>query len=324
MPLIPATSLAVAQAQRAAQDSQLRLFGRVYSLILAQQPQPTSFVGSNPGYFEQLGNAIEITDLRVQFTIKKNLGKEPNSCVVTISNLSKTTRESLRKRPVYAILSAGYDGVVRHLFSGNVTYGQSKRDGTEWETKLQISDGGRAYTYARMARSYRKPVSAYAVLNDAASSMGLKLPPEAEQDPALKQALATGISAHGPSRDILTKLLAPYGKGWSVQNGRLVVLSDDEVLQTAALDIDDQAGIIGEPELSVPHKPSDPSELTLEVQLYPEIQVGSSINLTSESATGLYRVNEVTHSGDNYGDDWKTTVKATLFGQSPKHKGKRR
>lgn len=315
-PISPTTIL----AQRKVTDSQLRLFNRVVSLTIVLQSPPTSFVQSNPGYFISTGNAIQITDLRVQFSIKKNLGKEPNTCVVTVSNLSPDTRAALRQKPLYAILAAGFDGVTNQLFSGNITWGQSRREGTEWETKLQISDGGRAFTYARMSRSYKPPISPKQILTDAAATMGLTLPPEIEQDPVMRQALASGYTAHGPTRDVMTKVLAPYGYGWSIQDGRYQVLNDKQVLQTQAFQIDIDAGLIGTPELSVPHRPSDPSELTCEVLLYPQMQVGSQINLTSDSVNGLYRVNEVTHQGDNFGDDWKTTMKATLFGQQPKHR----
>src|SRR5262249_41134255 len=153
------------------------------------------------------------------------------------------------------------------------------RNGTEWETKLQIADGQRAYSHARMSKSYQKPISVLTVLQDAAASMGLKLPPEAEQSPDLQQALATGISMHGPTRDVLTKLLAPYGFGWSIQNGRLQILADDQISQATAILIDEEAGMIGSPEHSVPSKPGDPSDMSFDVLLYPEILPGGMVDV---------------------------------------------
>ncbi len=309
-------------------ESKLRLFGRTVSITLAQQPIRDGFIGKNSGFFESVGNAIEITDLRVQFEIKKNLGKEPNSCTVTVSNLSGDTRKALQRKPVYAIVRAGYDGVTRLLFSGNVSYNPSKHEKTEWETKFSIADGGRAFAHARMNRSYKPPISVQQVLSDAAASMGLKLPSEVEQSQELKSALATGLCCHGPTRDILTRQLAPYGFGWSVQNGRLQIISDDQIIQGRAIVLDttkgqEVGGVINTPELSLPHRPGEASELTVETLLYPEIMPAGSIDLTSESASGMFRVQELTHAGDTHGPDWKTTVKAFRFGESAK-KGKRK
>lgn len=302
-------------------ESQLQLFNRTVSLVIARQP--AGFVGSNPGYFDSLGNGIEITGQRVQFDIKKNLGKEPNVCTLTVTNLSKESRSLVESRPLYAQLAAGYDGNNRLLFAGNVTFAFSRREGTDWQTKMQIGDGQRAYSHAFLSRSYGKPVSARQVLTDAATSMGLKLPPEIEQSPELAQALATGINTHGPARDILTRLLAQYGYGWSVQNGRLLILADGQVASGSAVLINQQTGMIGSPQHGVPHRPGEPADLTTETLLYPEIVPGNQILLESLAIDGLFKVNDVSHKGDSRGDDWTTEVKALPLGQS-KHKGRKK
>lgn len=302
-------------------ESGLQLFNRVVDVIIAKQP--TGFVGANPGFFETVGNAIEITDMRVQFEVKKSLSKTPNTATVTITNLSKATRTELETKPLYAILRAGYDGAPRLLFAGNVSFAFSKRNGTDWETKIQIADGLRAYAGARMSKTYQKPITVLQVIRDAAGSMGLKVPPEAEQDPALRQALAAGIVAHGNTRDQLTKILAPYGYGWSIQNGRLQILADEQVTATSAIVIDQEAGMINSPEHSVPAKPGDPSDLSFETLVYPEINPGGLVDLDAIATKGIYKVQDVTHKGDTRGDDWTTSCKALPLGQS-KHKGRKR
>jgi hypothetical protein len=314
----------IQQAIDQADETALRLLNRVVSLTIAFQPTPAKAGDpSNPTFFTQQPNAIEVTSLRVSFEVKKNLGKEPNTCTCTVYNLSKSTRTELDKRPLYAILRAGHDGVARHLFSGNVTYAFSRRNGTEWETKLQIADGQRAFAFARMSRSYKQPVSGRQVLGDAAASMGLALPPEAEQSPELRQALSGSFVAHGPTRDVMTRLLAPYGFGWSVQDGRLQVLSTSQVNQQASLIISQEFGMIGSPERSIPHKSGDPSDLTVEALLYPEVCAGQQIDVRSQSLTGTFKVQDVHHRGDTHGNEWTTTIKALPLGVSrSKHRRK--
>lgn len=300
------------------EGSQLRLFNRGVEVTLISQ-QPT---GSK--YFDTTGNAVLVTDLRVRFEIKKNLGKEPNSCVITIDNMSKETRGRLERKPVYAILRAGHDGVLRPLFAGNVTYARSDIKSPNWETKIQIADGGRAFSYSRMNRSYAPPIQIQRVLSDAAASMGLSLPADLAQVAELRQALAGGMSAHGPTRDILTKLLAPYNYSWSIQDGRLQVLKTGDVNAKTAWVIDEDAGMIGSPEGSVPHKPGDVSELTIETLLFPELQPGDTIQVNSRAYNGgFFRINDLSHNGDTHGAEWKTSIKATPLGSAgPKRKGR--
>lgn len=287
-----------------------QLFDWVYKITVVQRP--SGFVGSHPQFFERIGDAIEITEMRMKFTVKKSLGKEPNSCKIVITNLSEHTRNELEKKPLGVTLAAGYrDSGARLLFTGDLARSVSTYKGTDWETTLQVHDGGRAYAHARSLLSYKRGVRVEKVISDVAATMGLKLPPEAEQSPELKQALATGISLHGPSRDVLTQVLAPYGYNWSVQNERLQILKDGQLRAGEALLVNQDTGLIGSPQRSVPDKPGGKSELTVESLLYPEVLPGIQIKLESRTFNGEFRPKEVEHEGDTHGDDWKTKMRCT-------------
>jgi hypothetical protein len=248
--------------------------------------------------------------MRVQFEIKRSVAKSPNPATIKISNLAEDSRGRFNRMPVYVILRAGHDGVLRPLFEGNVQRSISELKGTDWETKVQVADGGRAYAHAEFTRSYAPPVRAIQVLSDAAASMGCALPPEAEQSPELRQALTAGVSVHGPTRDTVTKILAPYGFNWSIQNGRLQILKQGATNRRRAWVVDEDAGMIGSPDSTLPHKPGKVAEVTVKVLLFPEIVPGDSIQLTSRVFRGAtFRVNDVHHKGDTHGNDWTTTLK---------------
>lgn len=320
----PQTPVDKARAAQAANDTSLRLFNRTVELTIYSQPSTKSEAQTaTPDFFTKQSNAIQITGMRVKFEIKKNLGKEPNTCTCSVYNLSEDTRRALDKKPLYATLRAGYDGVPRLLFQGHITFVQSRREGTEWETKMQIGDGQRAYSCARMSRSYSGTVTAYQVLNDCAASLGMALPQEARKDPALQQQLSASIVAHGPTRDVLTRILAPYGYGWSMQNGKLVVLSDLQTTGIAPRVIDQEAGMIGTPERGIPRRPGDPSDVSIDCLLYPEIQPGERIETDSQSLTGQFKVTDVMHSGDTHGSEWQTRIKALPLGASKRRRSRR-
>lgn len=284
-----------------------RLFKHTCRVTVARQP--TGFIAENPQFFESLGNAVEIADLRVEFSVKRTLSKEPNPCEITVYNLSEHTRADIERKPATVTLHAGYDGVARLLFTGDLRDAWSERDGTEWRTYLRVGDGARAYAHARISRSYKPPIQVIKVLEDAAKSMGLDLPPEIERSVELRQALSTGLSVHGPTRDVLTRLLARYGYGWSVQNGALQIVRDGDARGQAFL-INADTGLKGNPHRETSDKALQRLEVGFEVALYPELFPAGLVKLESDAFNGTFRMLEVMHKGDTHGDEWASTITA--------------
>lgn len=296
--------------------SALRLFGRGVQLDVTSQP-------TSGGYFDGAGSStLTITDMRVEFTIKKSIGKTPNPAVVTVTNLSKANRLALGKLPLYCTLRAGHDGQLYPLFAGNVTYGRSDIKGTDWETKLQVADGARAFSHARLEKSYQPPISVSQIVADCAATMGLSVPPEIAAVAELRQALTGGLTAFAPTRDILSRVLSRFQFSWSIQDGRLQILPDGQPNAKTPWDVNVDAGMIGSPEGSIPHKPGAVSELTIKLLLFPQVQPGDTIRVTSRAYDqALFRVNDVEHRGDTHGKEWTTSLKAAPIG-SPLHRGR--
>lgn len=285
-----------------------QLFNRICKVTAWRQR--TQIGSLDVAYFEKLGNGIEITDLRMAFNIDKHLGSEPNKCTITVYNLNPGDRSDICRKPIHIRIDAGYaDTGYRSLFFGDLTFGESKRTGIDIETKLQVGDGARAIGFARTNRSFTKPVSAYEVLKYAAGTMNLTLPPEIEQAPELRGALANGLSVKGPTRDVLTRLLAPYAYHWSVQNGKLVILRDEQIIQNQAALVNTSSGLIGSPERSAPDKATGRSEVTCDVALWPELTPGQSVRLESKDISGTFKLIQITHVGDTRGDDFKSQLK---------------
>lgn len=288
-----------------------RLYKRACSLtVYRTAPVTTGFIGANPQFFAPQPNGVQITGLRVQFKIEKSLDSTPNKSEITVSNCAETTRAFLQSKPLIAQLDAGYDGNLRHVFSGDVRFAYSTHEETDWETKLSLGDGDRAYRYARTSRSYKKGASVMTALQEAAGSMGLKLDPSVTASTTLQAQFATGRTLQGPTRDELTRLLAPFGYHWSIQDGRLQILKDQNASPTSAYDVSQSTGMIGSPEWTTPEKSGASSRLKVKMLLFPELIPGGTIHVSSEAIEGLFRLNKVEHTGDTHGDDWMTEVEA--------------
>lgn len=256
----------------------------------------------------RLPNQTEIKDLRVQFHIRRDHSKHPNSCDVTITNLSQTTRADLETKPLMVQLEAGYNDVSRFMFAGDLRFAMTKMDGPNWHTLLQLADGDCHFRWSRMNKNYGKNTTVKTVLRDAAKSMGMVLPKHVEADPVLNQALPLGALAYGPTRDVLTKYLAPYGYSWSIQDGQLSILRDDRTHADTYREIGEEFGMIGSPEFGSPPKSGKPPHMTVSMLLYPELRPGGKVKLTSKVKNGFFKIERVEHKGDTHGHDWTTEV----------------
>lgn len=261
-------------------------------------------------WFQPLPNGIEITDLRIEFEIEKSLDKQPNKGDVKITNCAPTTRAFLEKRPLIVRVDAGYDGDVGHLFTGDLRWGASKLSNVNWETRLQLADGDRAYRYAAVNRSYKKGTTVLTALRECASAMSLVLPSNLEVTPDLQRQFATGISIQGPARDELTRLLAPFGYTWSIQDGKIQILKDADPRPGVALLISKDTGLIGTPEYAAPENIKKPPTLTIRHLLYRSVTPGGLVRVKSKGTDGVFKVQRVKHHGDTHGDEWTTEIEA--------------
>ena len=296
-----------------------REIDRVYRLTARRAPERIEPGVLDASFFEEFETVTEITQHRIEFKIEKNLGREPNRCDITITNLAQATRDEFVRGYVRVRFEAGYDRTLRLLFTGDVRHASHEKDGTEWLTKLQIGDGARAFSEARAPRkSYQKGTPLTTILRDVARAFGLALPAEVPTSDTLRAQLATGEVLTGYASDELTRLLAPYGYEWSFQNGQLQILRFDQVRVGVIRVISQDDGMIEAPVIDPPKitaptkagsrtKPKVP-KVTVKHLLYPELTPGEKAQIQSRSLNLTCRIETVTHDGDTHGDDWITTM----------------
>jgi hypothetical protein len=255
-----------------------------------------------------LTNAIEITDLDISFQIDKSDGEEPNKCELVIFNVAPKTRAEIVRKPLHVNIEAGYDGERRLLFVGDLRYGYSVPVGTQWETRLELADGDRAYGLGRVNRSYKTGTNIRTAIEYAAKQMGFTLPRKLYIDSELSEQFQAGSTLSGSAAHALTKLLAPYGYHWSIQNNTLQVLSDDEVRESEAWVISEDAGMEGSPEWQTSDKAGESPKLRVSSRLFPQLIPGGKVRVDSRDVRGLFRIKRVSHSGESNGQQWSTEI----------------
>ena len=274
--------------------------------VTVWEPKPEAFF-ADPG----ATNGIGIYSLRVTFTVTRTEDKDPDTCEITITNANADSRALFQRKPLSIRLEAGYDGDLRTLFIGDLTYAQSRYEGTEWVTTLQVGDGMRAYRNARVSQTFREGVTALEALKVVAKSLQFALPNVLLSDPSLQSQFASGLTLQGAAQEQMTRLLEPLGYRWTIQSGRLVVLKSTEVLSNDAIVVDSFSGLIGSPEAGTPEKDGKAPITTIECLLNYDINPGRLLLLTSrQHRDAKFKVLKVTNVGDTHGGEFKTTVEA--------------
>ena len=302
------------------------LFDRVASLVIGKPD----------------GKAVEIRDLRFAFSIEKGTGENPNKCTCEVYNLAPDTRSLVETVNNVLILKAGYKQDVGEvtIFTGTVIRSITKRQGADWVTALEMSDGGIEYRDKKTTFSYAPGVSGQSVLSNIAATFGLPVRP-LPADIAQKQ-YPEGFAFVGRSREAMSKACQYLGLEWSIQNREIQILKKGKAVDMQAFVISSETGMIESPESEsktmseaaaakkgittkqkgVRETFGTNNELDgekgrkLEVQGYkvrtllqPTLQPGGYVKLETKSINGeFFRVEAVTHSGDTHGQAWQSDL----------------
>ena len=285
------------------------------------------------------GKGISIKELRMSFAIDKNASETPNRSSVRIWNLSPTSRALIETPNNAIIVKAGYseDVGAATIFVGVVTRSITLREGADWVTELELADGLIAYRDNKISVSYSAGTSVETVIKDLAPRFGLPVRPYPNFE---GKTYPQGFSFTGRTREAMKKACDYAGLEWSMQNQEVQVIKKGGTLNSRALLISSESGMIGSPEpeaKTMTEKNAAKQGLTvndagvivsgtketkkgelrrkLEVQGYkirillqPNLSVGELVKVKSKSLDDFFRIEEIRHVGDTHGNEWQTEL----------------
>lgn len=272
--------------------------------------------------------AMQLTDpvsrraypmLRTVFTVVKTGKKEPNTAVVDVYNLNLPNRKTLQagadlltefeaqgiSHEWPLIIEAGYVNTIQQIFSGNVDFVDSHREGNDWMTTFEASDGGKKYSEARLNVTFGPGTTVQILLTTAAAAMGIGLGNSATKFAIAKRGLVLfkkGVTVNGRVSKILNKYINGLGYSWSIQDGTLQVLAPDETLVGTVVVLNKATGLVGSPEVG------EKGIVTARSLLQGTIIPGRRVLIESEQVKGFYKAQKVTHTGDTWSQDWYTEL----------------
>lgn len=276
-------------------------------------PRATVAIGN-----ASFGEAVLIEDLRISFRAEKSLDRAPNKLKLSVHNLSERQRARVQAKDTDLVLQAGYEDNIEVLYSGQIRTADHKYEGADWVSTIECGDGEVAVATAHVSESFGENAPLMSVATKVAESMGLglgNLQEKLEAPPGGADTISSfsgGYSAFGHAAKELEKLLKPMGLSFSIQEGQLLVLGENEVHSgIASVLLTPDTGLVGSPELGTPDKVSGRSVMKCKALLQPAIRPGGLLVVESANLRGRFRVNKVVHNGDTQGQAWHTEIEAS-------------
>ena len=264
------------------------------------------------------GEGLDLSALRITFATKKGDTETPNSAEINVYNLADETAAKIRREFSQVHLSAGYKGNVGTIFRGNIRQVRVWREnGVDTVCAILAADGDRAYNFATVNTTLAagsKPKDRVAVCQQSMEAKGTKggYAPDLGGQP-----LPRGKVMYGMARQYLRDEARDSNTDWSIQDGKVQMVSRHGYLPGEAVVLTHETGLVGSPEQTQ-------DGISLRALLNPRLRVGGRIKINNQSvkamqtplkqaagqqaarldADGFYRIIKVEFKGDTRGNDW--------------------
>lgn len=274
------------------------------------------------------GAALELSELRVAFDVRRGDTQTPNSARIRVYNLSETTRQRIEYEFTRVVLQGGYEGNYGILFDGQVKQVRRGRD-SQTDTYLDITaaDGDSAYNFAVMNTTLAAgstPADHVAAACTAMNPYGVT---QGYVPPLPTNPLPRGKVMFGMARDFLASTARTTQTVWSIQDGRVVFIPETSYMPGEIPVITSETGMVGLPQQTQ-------NGITIKMLLNPSIKIGTLIKIDNRSVQqrerslnvkqqpdeafiaegnrlqddGYYYVMVAGHSGDTRGNEYYTEV----------------
>lgn len=216
---------------------------------------------------------VGLRSLRISFSVERDVKRHPNNCEIQLFNLTKPHQAALAKlSSVRVRLEAGYLDDVGVLFDGDLRSARTRKENTEYVTRVSGGDGETQCRAARINKTYAKGTPIGTVLHELGKALGVGAG-NLEQFKGASLAngsktLTRALTVRGAVFDELEHVTRSCGLRWSIQDSALQI-------REAGLPVGDRQGPLLRPDTG----------------LIGEVQV-ETVVAGSESVKGLVKANK--------------------------------
>jgi hypothetical protein len=278
--------------------------------------------------------ALDVSDLRCKFEIKRFALYYPNQAIITLYNLNASTENTIIQEGYRIIVEAGYDNDSSEnygqIFDGTVLMCNRWKDsGMDYILQILALDGTQFINEGYCSFTYEKGQTARSVIENIAGKASNAISLGYASPVFDTLTYSKGMVVHGLAKNTLSDIAKTANGTWFVDNGKLYVIayadsSSDLPLGKQAVELSETTGLLGNPRQVnqgvnakmllnprvVPYGLVHISNSLITQQL---VSIGSYSNGISTPAytldpEGIYRVVSVTFTGDTRGNEWYTEI----------------
>jgi len=264
-------------------------------------------------------DTLKLTGHRIRFQVTKTLKKEPNTAEITIYNLSDDQAAQLMaaKAPLVR-LHAGYDNSgpsgspgLAQIFLGHALHVECVVEGANTLLTVTTGDGADEYKTARVHTNVgtgQIPIAT--VLRAIATAFRLKegnvesVCKQLDASPLGRSMIHTSGVLSGSCADLLSDFCRAAGYEFSIQDGCLQILPINKALESFAVRLTPDTGLVGSPTIS------SKGVVSGTCLIQPNLDPGRQVEIDSRFVQGHYRLERVDYTGDTEGDDWYVNFEA--------------
>ena len=174
---------------------------------------------------------VGLSSLRILFAIQRDAKRNPNGAEIAVYNLTPSSQAALAKLSNVPVrLEAGYVGDTGVIFQGDLRSARTKREGTEFVTRVSGGDGEVSVRTARINRTFAAGTPIGAVIGDLGKALGVG---RGNLDQFLGATLANGsqrlsraLTVRGSVFDEMECITRSCGLSWSIQDSALQLRQD--------------------------------------------------------------------------------------------------
>lgn len=272
---------------------------------------------------------LDLSEFRIQFEIVAADVESPNTAFIRVYNLSEATAQKIRGEYSRVVLNAGYEaGAYGVIFDGTIKQvRRGRQDAITSYVDIFAADGDLGYNFGVVNTSLAAgstPVQRADAIAKAWEPYGIGM----GTDQALQSTggiLPRGKVLFGMARYQMRQLTRSTMTSWSIQDGKVTIIPLTGYLESEALVLNSQSGMIGVPEAT-------DNGILIRSLLNPKVRIGTRVQINNRDVNqttvveqgfpnytslsfpanvtddGFYRVLVAEHFGDSRGQEWYTDM----------------
>ena len=260
----------------------------------------------------ETGDGLEINDLQLKFRVRKSVDNKEkiDKCSISVYNLSRESLSVLETDYPVAVFSCGYGDDLVRLFYGEVVEVETKKQGADRVTTIEITPAFSSLTFQVMSSL----VPENGTLEDVFEAIKeTNMTKGVYKGEALKTRIVYGYPLVGTPKEMLDQVCKAYGLEWKVENNALYI-NDPSTVEFEAKElapvVGETSGLVDQPyyfsgsdRKSSKHKDKK-TGVKFTALLNPRVVPGSLLRLDYGGSSEFVRVEEVEFVGDYRGNDW--------------------